>query len=125
MKSPIIMNVYGLFLALCGFVAFALAGFAANAVTAVIVGGATAAVMIVCGALARMLSRNRALGMIGIHAGLVLPLIFAVLFGWRAWQAYADPAKLYLAVILAIMAIGSVVAFVLILRTRPAPAMRV
>ena len=42
-------------------------------------------------------------------------VIFAGLFGWRAYKAYADPAKLYLAIILAIMALGSVIMFGLLL----------
>jgi hypothetical protein len=124
MKSPTIMFMYAIFLAACGFIAFAMAGFAANARTALIVGFGTAIVMVICALLAGIIHRNRAAGMIGIHAGLILPLIFAGLFGWRAWQAYADPAKLYLAVILAIMAVGSVIAFAMILRTRPTAAMR-
>ena len=48
---------------------------------------------------------------------------FAIAIGWRAWQAYQklDTAdgKTYLAAILAVMAIGSAVAFVAILKTRP------
>ena len=124
MKSPAILYVYAAFLAICGLVAFAMSGFAANARTALIVGFGTAIVIAICAALAGMFHRNRTAGMIGIHVGLVLPLIFAILFGWRAWQAYADPAKLYLAVILAIMALGSVIAFIMVLRTRPSAAMR-
>ena len=124
MRSPAILYAYAVFLAVCGLVAFAMSGFAANARTALIVGFGTAIVIAICAALAGMFQRNRTAGMIGIHVGLVLPLIFAGLFGWRAWQAYADPAKLYLAVILAIMAAGSVIAFIMVLRTRPTPATR-
>ena len=124
MSAPIIMFLYAAFLAVCGFIAFAMAGFASNARTALIVGTGTAVVMIICGVLARMIHTNRTAGMIGIHVGLVLPLIFAALFGWRAYQAYADPAKFYLAVILAIMAVGSVLAFVMLLLKRPKRAMR-
>jgi hypothetical protein len=71
-----------------------------------------------------MIKKNKAAGMIGIHVGLILPLIFAGLFGWRAYKAYADPAKLYLAIILAIMTLGSVLAFGLLLRARPKAEMR-
>jgi hypothetical protein len=124
MKSPAILFAYAAFLAACGFAAFAMSGFAANARTALIVGFGTAVVIAVCAALAGMIHKNRAAGMIGIHVGLILPLIFAGLFGWRAYKAYADPAKLYLAVILAIMALGSVMVFALLLRSRPKPASR-
>ena len=125
MPTPVIMFTYAVFLAACGFAAFAMAGFASNAKTALIVGCGTAAVMIICGLLAGIIKKNRTAGMIGIHAGLLLPLIFAGLFGWRAYKAYADPAKLYLAIILAIMALGSVVVFGLLLSARPKAAMRV
>lgn len=124
MKSPAIMFMYAGFLAVCGFAAFAMSGFAANARTALIVGCGTAFVMIVCGVLAGMIHKNKAAGMIGIHAGMLLPLIFACLFGWRAWKAYADPAKLYLAVILAIMALGSVIVFGWLLSARPKAELR-
>jgi hypothetical protein len=124
MTASIIMFMYAAFLAACGFAAFAMSGFAPNARTALIVGFGTAIVMAVCGVLARMISTNKTAGMIGIHAGLVLTIIFAALFGWRAWQAYADPAKLYLAVILAVMAVGSVIAFAMLLRARPRKALR-
>lgn len=124
MHATIIMFTYAAFLALCGFAAFAMSGFASNARTALIVGFGTAIVIAICGVLARMISSNRTAGMIGIHAGLVLTIIFAALFGWRAWQAYADPAKLYLAVILAIMAVGSAITFAMLLRARPKKAMR-
>ena len=124
MKPSAILYLYAAFLAICGFAAFAMSGFAANARTALVVGFGTAVVMIIFGFLAGMKHKNRAAGMIGIHVGLLLPLVFAVLFGWRAYKAYADPAKLYLAIILAIMALGSVVVFGLLLSARPKPEMR-
>ena len=124
MKARAILLGYAVFLAACGFVAFAMSGFAANARTALIVGFGTAVVVAICGVLAGMIDRNRTAGMIGIHAGLVLPLIFAGLFAWRAWQAYADPAKLYLAAILGIMALGSLIVFAMLLSARPKSAVR-
>lgn len=124
MPTPLIMYLYALFLTACGFAAFALSGFASTARTALIVGFGTAVVMAICGLLAGMISKSKAMGMVGIHVGLILPLIFAGLFGWRAYKAYADPAKLYLAIILAIMALGSVIVFGLLLSARPKAAMR-
>jgi uncharacterized membrane protein len=120
------MFLYAAFLLLCGLIAFAWSGFAANAKTALIVGGATAVVMALCAWLASMLHRNRAAGMIGVHAGLILPLVFAALFGWRAFKTFTggDASKQYLAVILSIMAVGSVIAFIAILKTRPPASQR-
>jgi predicted transporter len=124
MKSPAILALYAVFLAACGLAAFAMSGFAANARTALIVGFGTAFVIAICALLANMFHKNKAAGMIGIHAGLILPLIFAGLFGWRAWKSYADPAKLYLAVILAVMSLGSVIVFAMLVKARPKAAMR-
>ncbi len=124
MPTPILLYLYAAFLAACGFAAFAMSGFASNAKTALIVGFGTAIVIAICGFLAGMIHKNRGAGMIGIHVGLILPLIFAGLFAWRAYKAYADPANLYLAVILAIMALGSVIVFGLLLSARPKAAMR-
>ena len=122
MKSPQLMFVYALFLVICGVAAFGLSGFDwTHAKTALIVSVATAAVMALCGALASMYPRNRSLAMIGIHAGLVLPLLFAGLFGWRAYKTFSTggEAKLYLAIVLTVMAAGSLIAFIAIAKTRP------
>jgi len=127
MKSPKLMFTYAAFLLICGLAAFAMANFNwTHAKTALIVGAGTGLAMVICGALAKCLPRNRAAGMIGIHVGLVLPLVFAFLFGWRAYKTFSTggEAKRYLAIILAIMAIGSVIAFVAIALTRPKPADR-
>ena len=57
--------------------------------------------MVLCAAGAALLKKNRAVGMIGIHAGLVLPLVFAAAFASRAWAAtqasstYADQRAAY------------------------------
>jgi len=124
MRTPIILYLYAAFLAACGLAAFAMSGFAANARTALIVGFGTAIIIALCAWLASMIHKQKTAGMIGIHVGLILPLIFAVLFGWRAYKAYGDPSggKLYLAIILAIMALGSVIVFGLLLRARPKAA---
>ena len=124
MKSPRLMFAYAVFLVICGFTAYFMAPAGAKAGTALVVSSATAAVMVICGSMAGALNRNRVVGMIGIHAGLVLPLVFALLFGMRAYAAFGNPEKRYLAIILTVMAIGSVIAFVLILLTRPRPADR-
>jgi hypothetical protein len=122
------MFFYALFLAVCGFAAFGLAGFDwAHAKTALIVGLGTAAVIVVCALLAGMLARNRAAGMIGIHLGLVLPLLFAAMFAWRAYKTFdtGGDEKRYLAIVLTVMAAGSLIAFIAILMTRPKKADRI
>ena len=128
MKSPKLMFIYAAFLLMCGVVAFALAHFEWKAKTALIVSGATAALMIICGLMAQATHRQKVIGMIGIHLGMVLPLVFAAAFAfqaWKSWQKYQlGERHLYLPVIVAIMSIGSVVAFIAILKTRPPKSMR-
>ncbi|MHC4415014.1 MAG: hypothetical protein ACYS0G_07010 [Planctomycetota bacterium] len=120
MKSHLIMFLYAIFLLACGLVAYFMAPEGAKASTALLVSGGTAAVMVACGVMARLIGRNRPVGIVGSHAGLILPLIFAVLFGVRAIAAFrADTDKLYLAVTLSIMTAGSLAAFAAILATRP------
>ncbi|MCI0365575.1 MAG: hypothetical protein L0219_17060, partial [Phycisphaerales bacterium] len=83
--------------------------------------------MIVCGVMANALGRNRIVGMIGIHAGLVLPLLFTIAFGLRAYKTFdsGGDEKRYLAYILSAMTIGSIAAFFAILATRPPKAQRI
>jgi len=126
-----------------GLTAFMTAPPEANAATALIVPGACAVVMLLCAVGASLIDRNRAVGMIGIHAGLVLPLVFAAAFAFRAMAAaeasaaYNDPAavvaeggeapdhdKGYLAWTLWRLTGLSGVAFVGLLLQRPKPAAR-
>ena len=56
---------------------------------------------------------------IGIHIGLVLPVIFGGVFAWRASNNASKPEKLYLFMLLLVMAVGSAAAFVLLLKAKP------
>ena len=128
-RSPRAMLIYAGFLFLCGVIAFGFSGFSwEHGKTGIIIPTVCALAMVGCAALAAKLSTNRAMGMIGIHVGLLLPLVFAGAIGWRAyagWQKLGTPdGKTYLVVILAILAVGSLVGFVAILRTRPAKVAR-
>jgi hypothetical protein len=118
------MFAYAVFLVICGAIAFFMAPANTKAATALIVPSVAAALMVVFATMAAKLPRNRTVGMIGVHVGLVLPLLFAVAFAARAYGAFGNPDKRYLAIILTVMAIGSVIAFVLILLARPKPADR-
>lgn len=71
------MLVYAAGMLVGGGAAFLLAPANANAATALLVPGIAAALMALSAMGAAMLPRNRKLGMIGIHIGLVLPIIFA------------------------------------------------
>lgn len=126
MKSARIMMVYAAFMVVCGLVAFFRAPPGSNAATALVVPSIAAFLMVVCGVMAASFHRSRTVGMIGIHAGLVLPILFAIAFGMRAWKTFDTGGmdKRYLAYTLAALTLGSVVAFLLILKTRPSKQMR-
>lgn len=79
----VVMILYADALVVLGLAAYWLAPEKSNALTALIVPGVCMVLMHVCAVMGRMLDRNRAIGMIGIHAGLVLPLVFAVAFAVR------------------------------------------
>ena len=115
-----ILYAYAIFLVACGAASFALSGFRANARSGLIVSGATGLTMCLCAYLSRvsapLLQRK-----IGIHLGLVLPLILAALFGWRAYLASAAPETMYLAAILGVMAAGSVLTVALLVVHKPPP----
>jgi hypothetical protein len=127
MKSARIMFAYAGFLIACGLVAYFMAPAGANATTALIVPSVAAGLMIVFGAMASAFPRNRTVGMVGIHVGMVLPILFAAAFGYRAVNTFkgGDESKQYLAWILTVMATASLAAFVAILSARPAKQMRV
>jgi len=71
------MLVYAAGMLVGGGAAFLLAPANANAATALLVPGIAAALMALCAMGAAMMPRNRRLGMVGIHIGLVLPIVFA------------------------------------------------
>lgn len=113
---------FGVFLILCGFGGWAASGFSAYAKTAILSGSVCGALMIVAGVLARKPGPGPR--RIGLLMGLVLPLIFCGVFTWRAivaWQATAaGQPKLYVAVLLTVMAAASAVTLAVIARYRVA-----
>jgi hypothetical protein len=120
MKSSKIMFLYAAFIVVCSGLAFALAPEKAKAMTALYAGGGAAFLMVLCGIVARMLPTHRALGMIGVHIGLVLPGLFAIEFGRRSYKNFSGAdGKMYLAIIFAVLAVGSLAAMIGILQTRP------
>ncbi len=87
--AVVLMIVYAVLLLDGGATAFASSPPGASAATALIVPAACALLMLVCAGLSSMLGRSKAAGMIGIHLGLVLPLVFAVAIGARALSTTA------------------------------------
>ena len=84
-KAAAAMFLYAAVMLGGGLVAYSLAPETANARTALIVPVACAGAMVLSAILALQIPRSKVLGMIGIHAGLVLPLLFAAVIAWRAW----------------------------------------
>ncbi len=89
-KAALMMVVYALVLVMGGVVAYMLAPEGANAATALIVPSACAALMIACAVMTLMLKKNKRVGMIGIHVGLILPLVFTAAFIQRAVAGYGS-----------------------------------
>ncbi|MEM8757639.1 MAG: hypothetical protein AAGF47_07635 [Planctomycetota bacterium] len=87
-RAAVIMFLYGGIVVGLSSLAFVIAPEGANASTALIMGGASAFLMVVMGVLALLLPRNRKAGMVGIHLGLLLPLLFAVAFFMRISANY-------------------------------------
>jgi hypothetical protein len=78
------MFFYAMLMVGAGVTAFALAPETANAKTALIVPVACAGAMVLCAILSLQIERAKVLGMIGIHMGLIFPILFAGVIGFRA-----------------------------------------
>jgi hypothetical protein len=83
-KAAAAMFLYAGIMVGGGVIAFSLAPEGANARTALIVPVACAGAMVLSAILALQIHRVRALGTIGLYMGLVLPLLFAAVIGFRA-----------------------------------------
>lgn len=89
-----IMFLYGVLLLSGGITAYLMAPPGANAKTAIIITGICAVLMFAMGFMSLLLKTKRGVGMIGIHVGLILPLIFAFAFLMRAGSNY-EKAGIY------------------------------
>jgi hypothetical protein len=115
-----ILLAYAVFLLVCGATGFAQSGFRPQARSALVVSASTAALMALCAYLSRVSASTRS-RKIGIHLGLLLPLLLAGVFAWRAHLAWTSPDKAYVANLLASMAAGSLVTLVALLVHKPPP----
>lgn len=86
-KAAAILVVYAALVVVLGALAFASAPEGANKATALIVPVAVALVAVALAVMSLAIHKNRALGMVGIHAGLILPLLVALAVGHRAYKA--------------------------------------
>jgi hypothetical protein len=93
MKAVLIMFAYSTALLIGGLLAYGMAPEGSKAITAIIVPVGCAVVMDLCAFLAMQIRTNRRLGMIGIHAGLVFTLLFAIMIGARAYATTKQVAN--------------------------------
>lgn len=91
-KAALLMFVYAIGLLVIGWLTMVVAPPGAKAITAIIAPGAMAVLMIVCAVATLMIGSNRAVGMAGIHVGLVLPLLFAIVVGTTRLPKSLDAA---------------------------------
>jgi hypothetical protein len=74
----------------------------------------------VCSVMALWIRKDRVIGMIGIHVGLVVPIVGAVALAWRAWERLKqDGIGSPQVILLGICSVLGVFVFASMLRTRP------
>lgn len=89
-RAAVVMFLYAALLVAFGVLAYMIAPPRANAGTAIVVTSVCAAAMIAMGVMTLLIHRRRTAGMIGIHVGLLLPLVFGAAFLWRAGSNFRD-----------------------------------
>ena len=96
---------------------------AAPSITPLIFTIGPALLMLLMGFMTSQLARSKAIGMIGIHLGMLLPFVFAIAYGvvgwgrFTKWQAGEKPLANVL--LFAVMVLSSVIAAAMILAARP------
>lgn len=87
-KAVAILILYAVLVVALGVLAYLDAPEAANKATALIVPIAVAVVSVACAVMALLIHKQRTVGMIGIHFGIIFPLLVAIAVGHRAWVAH-------------------------------------
>ncbi len=87
-KPALVMFAYAAAVLMIGIATAAAAPVGANTITAIAIPAGTALLSAACGVLTLMMERKRLLGMIGIHVGLIVPLLVVVGTGMRLGGSY-------------------------------------
>lgn len=95
LKFALAMSAYALAMLGIGYLTFISAPPESKAWTALLVPGIGAAAVIACVVMATRINANRKLGMIGIHVGLLLPLLMAAGSFWRLPGSLARNSAYY------------------------------
>lgn len=87
-----------------------------------------ALLMLLMAFMSRRIDRSKAIGMIGIHLGMLLPIVFGIAYatvGWGRFTAWQAGEKPFLNVLLfAAMVLASLLATIGIVKARPSKAAR-
>ncbi|MEO1278138.1 MAG: hypothetical protein AAFV77_04190 [Planctomycetota bacterium] len=93
LKAVAILVLYAALVLVMGALAFASAPEGANKITALIFPGLIAAVSLACVVMSLFINKKRTVGMIGIHLGIVFPLLVAVAVGHRGYKVHQDSVQ--------------------------------
>ncbi len=93
LKAVAILVLYAALVLVMGALAFASAPEGANKITALIFPGLIAAVSLACVVMSLFINKKRTVGMIGIHLGIVFPLLVALAVGHRAYKVHQDSGQ--------------------------------
>lgn len=121
------LKLYSASLFLGGFQGFAMSGFAPKGKTSIIFGVGSALLTFGCAQMATVTGdKPPAKGeagykkwMIGVHLGLLLPVLFGAMFTWRGIKAWPVEEKRYLSYLFIELDVFSAVALAAMLRFKP------
>ncbi|MEQ8845186.1 MAG: hypothetical protein RIB58_10055 [Phycisphaerales bacterium] len=92
-KAVAILILYAVLVIALGLLAYLDAPEGANKATALIVPLVIAGISVACAVMALFIHKKRTVGMIGIHLGIVFPLLVAVAVGHRGYVAHQASEK--------------------------------
>ena len=92
-KAVAILVLYSALVLVMGALAYASAPEGANKATALVFPGLIAAISVACAVMALFIHKARKIGMIGIHLGIVFPLLVAVAVGHRGYKVHQDSGQ--------------------------------
>ena len=89
-RVAVVMFLYSALILTFGIMAYVITPAGQAPVFAIVAICIAAVVMAAMGTMSLMIHKKRKVGMIGIHLGLFLPIVFAGIFLWRAGHNYRD-----------------------------------
>ncbi|EGD76491.1 hypothetical protein PTSG_07608 [Salpingoeca rosetta] len=108
---------YAGFLFVMGFLGFAMGNFQSKAKSAIIVGSACSLLQVI----AYFLHISSSMSGAGLMIAKAFMTVNTALFAWRAYLAWQSPEKQHVAILVAVMALGSLAALTVLALTPSAP----